>query len=62
MFKNAEHKQTPDKYKNNLLNHVNYNNPDFDKLLKTDIQTQEYSEGELKIKVFKIYFKKKKKN
>ena len=62
MFKNAEHKGQPDKYKNNLLNHVNYMNPDFDKTLKTDIQTRVYSDGELKVKVFKIYFSKKKKN
>ena len=39
MFKNAEHKNQPDKYKNNLLNHVNYHNPDFDKTLKVDIMT-----------------------
>jgi hypothetical protein len=61
MFKNAEHKGQPDKYKNNLLNHVNYGNPDFDKLLKTDMQTTEYSDGDLKIKVFKIFINKKKK-
>lgn len=37
MFKNAEHRGYPDKYKTNLLNHVNYQNPDFDKVMKTDI-------------------------
>ena len=61
MFKNAEHKSNPEKYKNNLYNHVNYNNPDFDKTLKTDMQTILYSDGDLKLKVFKIYIHKKKK-
>lgn len=37
MFKNAEHKSQPEKYKNNLHNHVNYTSPDFDKSLKTDM-------------------------
>lgn len=62
MFKNAEHKGTPDKYKNNLLNHVNYNNPDFEKVIKTEILAKEYSDGELKIKIFRFFGSKKKKN
>ena len=61
MFKNAEHKGQPDKYKTNLLNHVNYGTPDFDKVIKTDLQMNEYSDGELKVKVFKLYVDKKKK-
>jgi hypothetical protein len=40
---------------------VNYNNPDFDKMLKTDIESVEYSDGDLKLKIFKIFFNKKKK-
>ncbi len=40
---------------------MNYGNPDFDKLLKTEMQTTEYSDGDLKIKVFKIFITKKKK-
>lgn len=62
MFKNAEHKGTPDKYKNNLYNHVNYNNPDFDKVIKTELITKLYSDGELKIRIFKFFGNKKKKN
>ncbi len=62
MFKNAEHKGQPEKYKTNLLNHVNYINPDFDKILKTDIQFRAYSDGDLRVKVLKIYYTKKKKN
>ena len=61
MFKNAEHKSQPEKYKTNLLNHVNYINPDFDKTIKTDIQLRIYSDGDLKVKVFKIFYSKKKK-
>jgi hypothetical protein len=56
MFKNAEHKGQPEKYKSNLINHVNYANPVIDKILKTEINLQVYSDGDLKIKVFKIYF------
>ena len=37
MFKNAEHKAQPEKYKINLGVHINYFNPDFEKTLKTDI-------------------------
>lgn len=61
MFKNAEHKSTPEKYKTNLLNHVNYINPDFDKVLKTEMLFKVYSDGELRVKVFKIFYSKKKK-
>jgi len=61
MFKNAEHKSQPDKYKNNLLNHVNYVNPDFERVIKTDIQTRQYLGGEVRIRVFKIFFNSKKK-
>lgn len=60
MFKNAEHKTQPEKYKNNLLNHVNYANPDFEKTLKTDVQTRTYGGGELKLRVFKLYFNRSK--
>jgi hypothetical protein len=73
MFKNAEHKSQPERYKTNLLNHVNYQQPDFEKTLKVDIQTRCYGGGisfqpgggstvpqdELRIRVFKIYFNKK---
>lgn len=62
MFKSAEHRSQPEKYKSNLLNHVNYTNPDFDKILKTEMITSSYSDGELKVKVFKISFNKRKKN
>jgi len=44
------------------LNHVNYTNADFDKILKTDVQLREHSDGDLKVKVFKIFYSKKKKN
>jgi hypothetical protein len=37
MFKNAEHKANPEKYKANLFNHINYSNPDVERILKTDI-------------------------
>lgn len=62
MFKNAEHKGQPEKYRNNLFNHVNYANPDFDKTLKTDVITQIYSDGDLKLRIFKVYFSRKMKN
>jgi len=41
---------------------VNYANPEFDKVLKTNMHTISYSDGILKIKVFKIFFNKKKNN
>ena len=74
MFKNAEHKSQPERYKSNLLNHVNYQQPDFEKTLKVDIQFRSYGGGifyqagsavpqdDLRIRVFKIYFNKKKKD
>jgi hypothetical protein len=61
MFKNAEHKAQPERYKTNLLNHVNYVNPDFEKVLKTDMQTRVYGSGEVRMRIFKIYFNRKKK-
>lgn len=61
MFKNAEHKGQPEKYKTNLLNHVNYVSPDFDRVIKTDIQLRVHSDGDLRLKVFKIFYSKKKK-
>jgi hypothetical protein len=41
---------------------VNYNNPDFDRILKTEIICNSYSDGDLKVRVFKISFNKRKKN
>jgi len=37
MFRNAEHKENPEKYKLNLNNHVNYASPDFEKVIRTEI-------------------------
>ena len=62
MFKNAEHRGQPERYKTNLLNHVNDTNPDFEKILKTDMQTRVYGQGEVKMRIFKIYFNRKKKS
>ena len=59
MFKNAEHRTQPDRYKTNLLNHVNYSNPDFERVLKSDIQTRVYGSGEVKMRIFKIFFNRK---
>lgn len=41
---------------------MNYKNSDFDKIIKTDMHLREYSDGDLKVKVFKIFYSKKKKN
>lgn len=60
MFKNAEHRTQPDRYKTNLLNHVNYANPDFERVLKSDIQTRVYGSGEVKMRIFKIFLNRKK--
>jgi len=61
MFRNAEHKANPEKYKINLYNHVNYTSPDFDKVIRTEIQNRSYGSGELKLKVFKVSVNSKKK-
>ena len=42
-----------------LLSQVNYKTPEFEKLLKTDLQTYSYSDNYLKVKVFKIYVARK---
>lgn len=61
MFRNAEHKANPEKYKTNLNNHVNYTSPDFDKVIRTEIQMRTYGSDELKLKVFKVSVNSKKK-
>ncbi len=61
MFRNAEHKENPEKYKLNLNNHVNYASPDFEKVIRTEIQIRSYGEGDLKVKVFKVFLNSKKK-
>lgn len=62
MFKNAEHKANPEKYKASLYNHINYTSPDVERILKTDIQTRIFAGGDLRMRVFKIFFNRRKKH
>ena len=41
---------------------VNYDVLDFEKTIRTDIQLRQHAGGDLKFKVFKIFFNRKKKN